>query len=260
MYTEQQLTEQIKKLGIKKNDFITVHMSLKSIGDIDTSEKSSAEVFISALKNCVPDGLLVIPSHTYSNIREVPVFNIRETMPCIGAVPTVAVQMANRAYDSGDKTCIRSFHLSHSVVAFGEKAYEFTDDDKNAESPMPEFGCYNKLARYGAKILLVGVGLGNNTIIHAVDEVIAPLTDPYPITAIDYDGRKYQRIARNCPGPWPAKCYTQYEPYLEEAGAITRGKIGDADVMVCDAKITVETILNLRKNGFQLTLEQENEE
>lgn len=252
MYTKKELTKQIKKLGIKPNDIITIHVSLKAVGEIEKCGKTTAEVFIEAVKDTVPDGLLVIPSHTYSNIREVPVFNIRETMPCIGAVPTVAVKMANEAYDKEDKSCVRSFHVSHSVVAFGKGAYEFTRDDSWAKTPMPCFGSYAKLRQYNAKILLVGVGFSSNTFIHMIDEYIAPesLSCEYPITGIDYDGKKHQRYARNCSEP--AHLYPQYQPFLERAKALSYGKIGDADVIVCDAKKTFDTIIKIRQDGFKL--------
>ena len=38
-----------------------------------------------AVGAAVPEGLLLIPTHTFRNIREDgPVFNVRSTMPCIG--------------------------------------------------------------------------------------------------------------------------------------------------------------------------------
>lgn len=252
MYTKEQLTEQIKALGIVSDDIITVNMSLKSIGKIDNSEKTTAEVFIDAARDAVPDGLLIIPAHTYSNIREVPVFNIRKTMPCIGAVPTVAVKMANEAYDRGDKSCVRSFHVSHSVVAFGKKAYEYTADDAKAKTPAPYFGSYGKLERHNAKILLIGVDFRNNTFIHMIDEYFAPeeLSAEYSVTGVDYDGNEHPRYARNC--AVPASLYPKYQPLLEKSGAISYGKIGDADVIVCDAKKTFDMILKLKREGFKL--------
>ena len=252
MYTKKELTEQIKGLGIKSDDVITIHMSLKSIGEIEKGDKTTAEIFIEAAKEAVPDGLLVIPSHTYANIREVPVFNIRETMPCIGAVPTVAVKMANEAYDKGDKTCVRSFHVSHSVVAFGERAYEFTRDDSRAKTPMPSFGSYAKLKEYNAKILLIGVDFSSNTFIHMIDEYTAPekLSPEYPITGIDYDGKEYQRYAKNCSER--AALYPQYQPFLDKEDALSYGKIGDANVIVCDAKKMFEIIVKMKKTGFKL--------
>ena len=261
MYTKQSLIADIKSLGIQPADVLTVHTSLKSIGRIDDREATGAEVLISALKSCVPDGLLVIPSHTYANILETPVFDIQRTMPCIGAVPCVAVQMANRAWEHRDNTCIRSFHPSHSVVAFGKDAYDFVKDERSSQMPMADNGCYDKLYHMGGKILLIGVGLERNTFIHRIDETfcdtylaegsIAPL-DKYPITNIDYDGSVHPRLARNCNQPAPSRYYPQYQSLLEKAGALHYGKIGNASAIVCDARKTFDAISQAIRNGFRL--------
>lgn len=47
-------------------------------------------------------------------------------------------------------------------------------------------------------------------------------------------------------------CFIQYEPYLKEAGALTYGKVGDADSFVCDAVKCFDVITTLQKNGFCL--------
>lgn len=59
-------------------------------------------MLIDALRASVFDRILMIPAHTFVNIREKPVFNIRSTKPCIGALPQAAVELANRAYAEGD--------------------------------------------------------------------------------------------------------------------------------------------------------------
>ena len=253
MYSQKDLIEQIKRFGIKETDLLTVHTSLKSVGDICCLDGvSKAETLILALKECVKDGLLFIPAHTFSNIREKPIFDVRNTMPCIGGVPCAAVEMANRAYERGDKTCIRSMHVSHSVVAFGERATEYVADDIKAESPTPMFGSYGKLLTMNGKILFIGTKLSNNTFIHAIDEYIQPsgMSAPYEITAIDYNGNKTKRIARNCQGP--SSRYVNYKPYLDEAGALIYGKIGDAECMLCDAKKCFDVVVKTRKTvmGF----------
>ncbi len=246
MHTKIKILNDLKNIGISDTDLLTTHVSLKSVGAVDERKTSKAEVLISALVESVKRGLLFIPSHTYSNIRENPVFDVRNTMPCIGAVPTVAVQMANRAYESGDRFCVRSFHVSHSVVVFGKNAYDYVFADRFALTPTPMFASYGKLLQQKGKILFIGVPLSNNTFMHAIDEYLQPegMSKPYEITAIDYDGSKTVRIARNCQGP-SAK-YVGYEPYLKDAGAITYGKIGDANAMLLDAVKCFEVVVKYR--------------
>lgn len=242
MHTKESLTRQLQALGIVPTDLLTVHTSLKAVGSIASGKQTGADVLLDALRDCVPDGLLLIPSHTWKNIRETPVFDVRHSVPCIGTMPRVAVERANAAHLAGDSTVIRSLHPAHSVVAFGKNAEAYTYDDRFATTPMPANGSYRKLEQQGGKILLIGVGLTSNTFIHAVDEFMEPdgVSAPYPVTVIDYDGTAYHRQACNCKGPSAA--YEQYRPYLEQAGALRYGKIGDADATLCDAEKTFACI------------------
>lgn len=261
MHTEQSLMTDLQSLGILPVDVITVHMSLKAVGTIDTSEQTGAEVVISALKRCVPQGLLAIPAHTYTNLLQEPVFNIRTSEPCIGAVPRVAARMASESWDQKDVSCLRSSHPSHSVVAFGKDAYAFAKDDRLAETPFPPFGCYGKLLQMAGKILLIGVGLERNTFLHLIDETfyddyiaagrLAPV-GKFPVTVIDYDGTVSSRPMRKTHQPAPSKCYPQYQPLLEQAGALHYGKFGDADVIVCDARKAFDAISKAIHEGFIL--------
>ena len=251
MYTEDQLLEQIKALGIREDDTLIVHTSLKSVGSLDTSEKTGAEVLISALRRAVPKGLLLIPAFTYANIREVPVFDIKNTQPCVGAVPCAAVKLAEEARSKGDNTCVRSFHVSHSVVAFGDEAWEYIQADRQSNTPTPWNGSIGKLYARDAKILLVGLDMVKTTFIHAVDEYLEPtgLSEPYPITAIDYDGTQTLRMACNTQGP--SMKYGVYEPYMQEMGAISYGKLGDAQVRLIWARKCFDTVKAYRETVFK---------
>ena len=251
MYTEKNLTEQLEQLGIEKSDTLIVHTSLKSIGKIDDSEKSGADVLISAMRNVVSDGLLLIPSFTFANIRQTPIFDRRNTMPCIGAVPCTAVKLANEAYDNGDNTIIRSMHQSHSVVAFGKNALEYTKDDVNANTPTPMNASIGKLYQHNAKILLIGLELISTTFIHAVDEYLEPdgVSAPYPVDTVDYDGTVTKRMARNCQGP--SKMYYVYEPFMKEKGCITYGKLGNADIKLFTARDCFDIVSSYRESVFK---------
>ena len=173
MYSKSDLIRHIRALGIKSTDTVMVHTALKSIGIIDPENKTTAEIYIDALKEVLCDGLLLIPTHTWATIREDgQEFNVRTSLPCIGAVPTVAVKLAEAAHDAGRTDCIRSLHPTHSVVAFGTRAAEYIAGDSSAQTPAPRQGSFGKLYEEGAKILLVGVNQGRNTFFHAVDEYL----------------------------------------------------------------------------------------
>ena len=247
MFTEKDLIRDIRKIGVEENDLLTVHTSLKAIGEVK-GEISGAHTVIDALRCCVSKGILMIPSHTYSNIRETPVFNIRETMPCIGTLPCVAVYLANEAYDRGDKTCVRSLQVSHSVVAFGEKAYDFVECDRKVRTRTPMAGCYGKLYYEGGKILLLGVDLSRNTYIHAIDEYIdATVYGTLAVTVTDYDGSRWVQEEMKTQGP-AAATFVRYKEPLDAVGAIKYGYIGNAASMLIDARKCFDVVMEIRTN------------
>ena len=247
MYTENMLALAVRSMGVKETDILTVHTSLKAVGKIDTSEKSGAHVLIDALRRCVKDGILMIPSHTFVNVCEEPIFNVRETKPCIGAVPCVAVEMANRAFDAGDDTCIRSVHPSHSIVAFGKRAKEFAWDDRFSVTRTPMTGSYGKLYNEGGKILLIGVGLTRNTFIHAIDETLDDrVVRTINVTFTDYDGSNWERELILTEQP-SSLTFFRFKEALESADAVVYGKVGDADSMLIDARKCFDVIAQIRR-------------
>ena len=153
MYSKSDLIRHIKALGIKPTDTIMVHTSLKSIGVIEPEGKTTAEVCIDALRECVSEGLLLIPAHTWATVRnEGQEFDVRTSLPNIGAVPTVAVKLAEAAHDAGQTDCIRSLHPTHSVVAFGKRAAAYVAGDTFAQTPAPRSdvsaSCSKKMQKF----------------------------------------------------------------------------------------------------------------
>ncbi|MBQ2742974.1 MAG: AAC(3) family N-acetyltransferase [Oscillospiraceae bacterium] len=253
MYTQENLESDIRQIGVDISDVLTVHTSLRSVGEIDNTEKSGANVLIDALKNCVSDGILMIPAHTYANIRELPVFDIRNTMPCIGALPRVAVELANEAYDNGDKTCVRSMQVSHSVVVFGKNAYEFAECDRATKTRTPPSGCYGNLYRQNGKILLIGVGLHSNTYIHMVDEYLdydcngTIPSETQWIHVTDYDGTEWEQERLLTTGP-RAQTFERYADALKRSGGMTCGKIGDADAVLINCRKCFDAVTSIRRS------------
>lgn len=240
MYTQDQLVEQLRNMGIVSTDVITIHSSLKAIGPVE----NRACGLIDALRTAVSEGLLLIPAHTYRNIRQTPVFDVRNTMPCIGTLPCIAVEQANIAYDAKDPTCRRSLHPCHSVVAFGNNALEYIQDDLKATSPCPIFGSYGKLIKHHGKILLAGVGIERNTFLHAVFESFNTEPPQYPVDVLvkDYDGQ----VTLRCTCCASGGSFENYMDILADNGVLSFGKLGDANVIVCDARKCYQTICSMQ--------------
>ena len=138
MYTKEELKKQIQEMGIQPTDIVMMHTSLKAIGEVE----GGADAVIDAFCEYLEDGLYLVPTHTWATVhKDQPVFDVRTTKPCVGALPTVAAFR---------KDGIRSLHPSHSVWAHGKNAAEFVRGEENVHTPAPRGYLWSKLADVGA--------------------------------------------------------------------------------------------------------------
>ncbi len=189
------------------------------------------------------EGLFLVPTHTWDNVgKDQPIFDVRTTKPCIGALPTVAAFRAD---------AVRSLHPTHSVAAFGARAAEFVKGEEKATSPCPAGGVWARLYGENAKILLIGVGLNRNTYIHAVDEMLdlpERLAAPIPLTVIDYEGKKHALLYQKH-GHTGSEHFDVFRKPLETWGALTYGTLGSAQVGVFDVKRGTTVLKKLWKHA-----------
>lgn len=123
MLTKVDIHEFLIKNGIKKDDTVLIHTSMKAIGEVEGGCDGLIDGFVSYLT----DGLFLVPTHTWANVNvKQPIYDVRSTVPCIGALPTVAAFR---------KDGIRSLHPTHSLAAFGSRAAEFIRGEEFATTP-----------------------------------------------------------------------------------------------------------------------------
>ena len=104
--TYEDLLFDIKNAGIKNDEVLMIHSSLRSVGKIS----GGAENLVKAFINVMPNGLLIFPTHTWASIqKDEMVFDNEESVSCVGALTNVARKMP------GFK---RSMHPTHSVCAY----------------------------------------------------------------------------------------------------------------------------------------------
>lgn len=229
----------LEKAGIEHNDTVLIHSSLRSIGQLD----GGADMLIDAFTGYLDDGLFIIPSHTWDNVtKQNPFFNVRKTMPCIGALPCAAVKRADG---------VRSLHPTHSVVAFGKRAESYVVGEENSATPAPSGGCWARLYDERAKILLIGVGHDKNTYIHAVDEMLGIpnrlssetftviITDAHNNEFISPPFHTHYTKGLNC---CCSEFYPNFKDAFEQSGAVTYSALGNAVVYICDAVRIKDTL------------------
>lgn len=237
MYTKNELKAQLTQMGVLPTDTVVIHTSMKAIGEVEGGAEGVIDTFCEYLQ----EGLLLIPTHTWEEVVESnPYYDVRTTVPNIGLIPCLAAFRPDG---------IRSLHPTHSLWAKGKRAEEYVAGEENATSPTTPGFCWDKLAQWHAKILLVGVGHDKNTFIHSIDERV-DLPDrmsnkAYPTYITDYNGQQLQRKL------YPQYCsktediswfYPNFDEPLTKTNAQSFGQFGNAQVRVVDAMKCREVI------------------
>ncbi|MBQ2952359.1 MAG: AAC(3) family N-acetyltransferase [Clostridia bacterium] len=242
MITKDDVFRLLEAHGVQRSDVVTIHAALRAAGPIE----GGADGLIDALKAYLCDGLLLVPTHTWAVVNAAnPHFDVRSTVPNIGTLARVAAFRPD---------AVRSLHPTHSLAVFGRGAREYVQGEERSTTPAPMGGCLSRLYELGGKVLLLGVGHERNTYLHAVDERMNlpnRLRQPgFAVSVTDWDGNT-THVAEFHPhavAGIPVGCsefYPNYGPALDACGAVTRGTLGNATVLVCDCRRMTDCVMHL---------------
>lgn len=243
MLKKSDILKQLEIFKKAKGKIVTVHTSLKAIGEIE----GGAETLLSALIEyfTADGGLLCVPTHTWDSC----VFDMRKSDSCIGTLPRIA---------AGDSRGMRTLHPTHSMAVFGEQSRvkEFVKDEAFMDTATNPKGCYGKMYDEGGYVLLIGVGQEKNTFIHCVEEMLCVkkrLTEEkVERTIIHKDGREEKRYLYwfyTDEIPDVSENFGKFEAPFRYFGAITDGKIGNAKTQLTSCTLIKETIEKIYKNA-----------
>jgi aminoglycoside 3-N-acetyltransferase len=173
MITVEQLITDLRALGLKPGMTVLAHSSLSRLGWVC----GSAQAVIEALEEVLtPAGTLVMPAHSSelsdpAEWRHPPVPQawwepIRATMPAFQPDLTPTRQMGRIAETFRKQNgVLRSAHPQVSFAAWGAQA-KFVTDGHRLEHPLGEDSPLARIYALDGRILLLGVGHGNNTSLH----------------------------------------------------------------------------------------------
>jgi aminoglycoside 3-N-acetyltransferase len=221
------LTEDFINLGIKPDDNVLIHSSMKSIGEVEGGADTVLDVFIEYLAE---KGNIVLPTHSWSKINaEYNTFDPENEPSCVGILPEIFRKR---------KGVLRSLHPTHSVAIMGKDSVDFVKDEHLINTPCGRTGCWGKFLDMDFKIIFLGCSTQCNTYLHGVEEwLIVPdrLTDGYENlkiimpdkTVFDRPMRRHYNKIGNI-----SDNYDKIQPYMQERGLVAAGKFGDADCYV----------------------------
>jgi len=246
MITKQDVFRLLEEQGVKHDDVVTIHASLRAAGPIE----NGADGLIDALKEYLCEGLLLVPTHTWAVVnRANPFFDVRTTVPNIGTLARVAAFRPD---------AVRTLHPTHSLAIFGRGAAEYAAGEEKSATPAPMGGCLSRLYELGGKVLLIGVGHERNTYLHSIDERVdqpnrlSPTGFPVEIT--DWDGNILHNADFHPHRTEGISCglseyYRNYKHALDVTGAVQYGWLGNALVYGCDCRKMTDTVLRILRRA-----------
>lgn len=239
MHTIASLIRDLEDLGIDRKGTLLVHSSMKSIGEVE----GGADIVLDALSDYMKEGLLVLPTHTWSYINaENPKFYVKSSTVCVGILPELFRKRPNVK---------RTLHPTHSVAALGKDAESFTSRDELFDTPCARGSAWGKLLDRKASILFIGVDLRRNTFMHGVEEwadIPGRITDEHePLIAVTEDGTEIPVPSRrHCGEPW-SEYFWKVEELFEGNGIMSKGRFGDAEVRICDTVKMTDLLFRMLK-------------
>lgn len=247
LVTQKSIERDLRALGVADGDVLVVHSSLSSLGWVAGGAAAVVDALLAVIGN---GGTLSMPAHSGdwsdpSGWENPPVpeswwDEIREERPAFDPYGTPLREMGRVTENLlMRRATVRSGHPLHSHMANGRNAVEIVQHHPLEDS----FGDGSPLGRLfdlDAKVLLIGVGHGQNTSLHLAE---ARASWPGKSTVefrskVMIDGTA-QHVA------WmadevDADDFDLLGDYLDGTGHVTKGLVGQAPTRVAPMRRIVE--------------------
>ena len=234
---KEDIVNELKRMGLKTNDVVMVHTSLKNMGYVC----GGAQTIIEALIEVVGvEGTIMMPTQSWKNLDPVEGVHweadesewqcIRDNWPAYdkNITPTNTMGAVAEMFRKWPGS-IRSDHPARSVCAWGKYAKYLTENHDISNI----FGDGSPIARLydlDGKVLLLGVGYDKNTSIHLAD-VRAEYPEKHNCT-------EYSAIKENGKRVWKkydtlfvdGEDFEEIGSAFEENNPVSKGVIGKAEI------------------------------
>ena len=213
--TRDDIEKGLRDLGLKTGDIVLLHSSLVSIGELEGGADALVDAFLNVIG---ASGTLLAPCFA-----------------ALGIVPEILKKRPG---------AIISPCPVGTVVALGKDAEFLCREHWIPDSPHAENTPYGRLAERDGFICLFGVDQDRNTFLHGIE---ARLKLPYLGSVSDKfttpDGTVMEKTWHYYPGPH--RDFIGLDRAFSAAGAMRRGRIGNAEVRLMRAAEVLRTGLEL---------------
>ena len=150
------------RLGIPRDGVLMVHSSFKTLA----REGHKPPAVLRALVDYMEPGTILFPTMSWRYVKpESPVFDELQTPSNTG----VLTELFRTQYATA-----RGLHPTHSVAGRGKLAEDLLGGHHFDETPCSARSPFGLLARYDAWLLMLGITMDCCTLIHHVEEMVAP--------------------------------------------------------------------------------------
>lgn len=251
--SQQDLENDLRKIGIVKGDVVLVHSSLSRIGHL----KDGPKTFLDALINVVSDsGTILMPTspnavYQADYIRTNKVFDVLNTPSKTGKITE---------YFRTFPGVKRSLHPTEPVSAIGLNVDYFIGEHFGELTPYTKKSPFYRVSEKGGKILYVGVTLSMaGTNLHTLEDAVdfkfpVYLNEIFDIEVIDDDGKKHQVKTKVHDSVYSKKrkCDDLIPMFIQD-GAMQKVKIGEAETLLVDAKKFFDSMIkNYNEKGITM--------
>jgi aminoglycoside 3-N-acetyltransferase len=227
MHTSATIANDLRKMGLVKDDVVLVRAALKALGKVDGK---IAQVLIEALLCVVGEnGTIIWLSHSKSSKHSQNQNVFRRDTPCITGGFAAAMLNWPGAY--------RSAHPTNSMVAIGSNAKSILrDHDEKATC----FGPIRKLIDINGKMMLIGCiesSPGFSTVHLAYEELgLAEKSTMRGLLGAYYEknGQVHWFAKNDVPGC--SMGFGNFYPLYLKRGVLKSGRVGDAESMLIRAQ------------------------
>ncbi len=238
-FTSADLGRDLARLGVRAGDALIVHSSMKSLGRVT----GGPQAVIRALQRAVtPRGTILMPAFSY-NFEKV----YEPTTPFDPVSSPSRVGLISDTFRRM-KGVARSAHPTHSVAAWGRHAAAWTAGHE-ALSGLAAETPFHRAARAGAKLLMIGCGFTSLSLLHVAEDLGGA---PYlRVFNWGYHGWKPTALVRRGRGvrrvtypsvPGCSRHFGAAEALAREKGLLQTGRLGEADVLLADAGVVLESV------------------
>lgn len=257
--TREQITADLRRLGIGPGDVVFVHSSLRSLGFVEGGAAAALDSMWDAIQ---PGGTLIMPTFymlgTILGTCRDPdyVFDPRKLGSNLGALPDTFLKRPGVR---------RSIHPTHSISAQGPQAEYIVGSHHLAASTFGEGSPWHRFTELDGKLLGLGISMGPVTYYHHVEDMLGAefpidvwMQETFELRCADFDGNpllvpvrpfRFELMERRIDHPSQQALRERFREEFTSMGLLHSGTVAKAESWWIPAQEMFQALVQLSRRG-----------